>query len=189
MKINLFFVFFNREKQLHYADIVHAYKQGLSRELSRTGSQSDRNSDINSEGVYSPTNKSRPTIRSGSNASDSFKHGNGMHNAVLERSASSGPDTNHRLDSTSSGAQDDILSDNSGSGGDVFSSSGMHYRYKGSIRDTPVTTCDLLCFSFQIARGMEYLSSKKVVYMYFQTFFYICSVLKKTCLLFVTSIL
>lgn len=29
----------------------------------------------------------------------------------------------------------------------------------------PLTTKDLMCYSFQIARGMEYLSSKKVSYL------------------------
>lgn len=32
--------------------------------------------------------------------------------------------------------------------------------YKGPLRD--ISTTDLICWSFQVARGMEYLSSRKV---------------------------
>lgn len=37
-------------------------------------------------------------------------------------------------------------------------------RYNSEIINQPVTTCDLLCFAFQAARGMEYLSSKKLIH-------------------------
>lgn len=32
--------------------------------------------------------------------------------------------------------------------------------YKGIV--SPITTRDLLCYAFQVARGMEYLNSRKV---------------------------
>ncbi|KAG1682674.1 Vascular endothelial growth factor receptor 1 [Nymphon striatum] len=70
--------------------------------------------------------------------------------AVLERSASSGYNTKSHLNSTSSGPYDEILSDNSGSG-DVFSSSGMNYRYKGSIKDTPLIHRDLAARNILLA--------------------------------------
>ncbi|XP_023218467.1 vascular endothelial growth factor receptor 1-like, partial [Centruroides sculpturatus] len=41
--------------------------------------------------------------------------------------------------------------------------SGSECRDTADIISQPVTTCDLLCFAFQAARGMEYLSSKKVI--------------------------
>lgn len=39
--------------------------------------------------------------------------------------------------------------------------------YQGDYKDeniSPLCTHDLICWSFQIARGMEYLSSKKVCF-------------------------
>jgi hypothetical protein len=43
------------------------------------------------------------------------------------------------------------------------SSSNGHYRGVYQYRDVrPITTTDLLCWSFQLARGMEYLSSRNV---------------------------
>lgn len=51
--------------------------------------------------------------------------------------------------------------------------SGMEVRFLGlnGKTDTPcqseelvVTTCDLICYAFQVARGMEYLSSRKLIH-------------------------
>lgn len=42
--------------------------------------------------------------------------------------------------------------------------------YRGDYREQcvkPVCTQDLLCWSFQVARGMEYLASRKVLTMIF----------------------
>lgn len=42
--------------------------------------------------------------------------------------------------------------------------SGSSLRDHGDLRDAALTTCDLLCFAFQCARGMEYLASRKLIH-------------------------
>ncbi|KAK8780670.1 hypothetical protein V5799_017989 [Amblyomma americanum] len=42
--------------------------------------------------------------------------------------------------------------------------SGSSPRDHGDPRDAALTTCNLLCFAFQCARGMEYLASKKLIH-------------------------
>lgn len=40
--------------------------------------------------------------------------------------------------------------------------SNYHGDYQGSVR--PICTKDLLCWSFQVARGMDYLASRRVLH-------------------------
>ncbi|KAK8763362.1 hypothetical protein V5799_034024 [Amblyomma americanum] len=42
--------------------------------------------------------------------------------------------------------------------------SGSSLRDRGNLSDAALTTCDLLCFAFQCARGMEYLASRKLIH-------------------------
>ncbi|KAK8759241.1 hypothetical protein V5799_003127 [Amblyomma americanum] len=88
------------------------------------------------------------------------QHASTLKDADLAMSATPTSDGNELSSPVSkSGSTTDGFQPESGNHAPVVS--GSSPRDHGDPRDAALTTCNLLCFAFQCARGMEYLASKK----------------------------
>ncbi|KAK8785509.1 hypothetical protein V5799_008126 [Amblyomma americanum] len=88
------------------------------------------------------------------------QHASTLKDADLAMSATPTSDGNELSSPVSkSGSTTDGFQPESGNHAPLMS--GSSPRDHGDPRDAALTTCNLLCFAFQCARGMEYLASKK----------------------------
>ena len=119
------------------------------------------------------TNSDQADYRAGTVSFDGTTDGTPINTGQLSDDSTKANVTSH---SSPSGNMRSDMSEMDSSGVFVTSSSGQtsagwRTNYRGDYRDQPtqpITTKDLICWAFQIARGMSYLAKRKVTILCFR---------------------